>query len=43
MIPSAPTDGEYLWDEASERWVALVKDDLGHPDVEASVQGASDA
>lgn len=40
IIPPAPTDGEYLWDEANERWVPLVKTETGHPDIAASLDSA---
>lgn len=39
MIPPAPLDGEYLWDEANEIWVSLVKTEFGTPDIEASLGG----
>lgn len=41
MIP-APLEGEWLWDEARQQWLPLVKTETGHPDVEATVQSAVD-
>lgn len=38
----APSDGEYLWDEAGQRWVPLVKNEAGGPDVEASIAQADE-
>lgn len=40
MIPPAPLEGEWLWDEGSQQWFPLVKTETGHPDVEATVQSA---
>lgn len=39
-IPIPPEDGEYLWDEVFERWVPLVKNEFGLPQVEESINNA---
>lgn len=40
FVPSAPLDGEYLWDEISQTWVPLIKNEFGFPLVEESINNA---